>query len=219
VTWVKICGITNLEDARVAVESGADALGFVFYEKSARRVRAETVREITSRIQARVEKVGVFVDETGENMQKLAKESGLTAIQFHHRLAPAQQDGPRRLRRVRVLPAQFLAGEATPGWVEEKSSFDALLIDTVTASVPGGSGQRFDWNAAAPALAHLSRRFHTVVAGGLDPENVEEAMATLQPWGVDVASGVEQQPGKKDAEKVRAFVAAVRAQDHRRERL
>jgi len=206
-TWVKICGITNHIDARVAVEAGADAVGFVFHEKSPRVVTAEIVREISSRLPSKVEKVGVFVHETGEAMQRVASEAGLTAIQFHTMVT----GNALSLRKFRVLPARLLGDAALASWALDTANVEAVFVDSATAALPGGSGQRFDWKGSSAAIAQLNTRFKIVVAGGLNPENIHEAIATLQPWGVDVASGVESSPRQKNAEKVRDFVKAVRA--------
>jgi phosphoribosylanthranilate isomerase len=231
-TWVKICGITNLEDALVAVEAGADALGFVFYEKSPRKVAALQVRDIVSALPRRLEKVGVFVMKTAEEMEAVTNEAALTAWQLHKDFngTPLQQllqeggfsvlpklDSGSGKKVYVSLPADVLLDDDRyrgVGWAKgADSSMSALFIDSGHGSMPGGTGQTFDWRRFQPAMRPLSMHFKVVVAGGLTPNNVSEAMSILHPWGVDVSSGVEALPGKKDPEKVRAFIKAVRDHD------
>ena len=228
-TWVKICGMTNLEDALVAVEAGADAVGFVFYEKSPRRVTVEMAREIVGKLPQSVEKVGVFAGDSIEGAVQTGTYAGFDALQVYsltHRKSSgdarlqAGATGSARLRTYLALPATAFLGEGSKnvaGFAEnrEVGAPDALFLDSGNSQQPGGTGQRFDWREAAPAFEILNRRLRVVVAGGLTPQNVGEAMKILKPWGVDVASGVEARPGKKDAEKVRAFVKAVREMDRK----
>jgi len=207
VTWVKICGITNLEDALVAIDAGADALGFVFYEESPRYVTPERAREIVRDLPAGIETVGVFVNETGERIEEIAGRAGLSAAQLH---------GDIRLDWYRITHRKLYlvvtAGElGRDGWYPKFSeNIKAVFVDSGTAQKPGGTGKIFDWVAANKVIAALGPGFPVVVAGGLKPENVTEAISILKPWGVDVSSGVEASLGKKDPAKVRTFVAAVR---------
>ncbi len=225
-TWIKICGTTNLEDALLAVEAGAEALGFVFHAKSPRNVAAGTVRKIVAQLPDRIEKVGVFVDQDAAEIAGIVKQAGLTAVQLHRGyLQSGEIFGElyqRGLRRMFVTqPARVvLREEVQPEWntsitayAEHHDALVALLIDSGTAQQAGGTGEPFDWARAAPIIRNLQRLSRVVVAGGLNPENVAEVMRILKPWGVDVVSGVEATPGKKDVEKVRAFVRAVRAAD------
>jgi len=239
VTWVKICGITNLEDALTAVDAGADALGFVFYEKSPRRIGVKVAREIVLQLPERVEKVGVFVDGSGFEPVDIAREVGLTAIQNTVRCLSTSSPESQMMIAVagfRRPPKMFLSFPA--GWLSDnpeavrnlterfqhlrkdgrpakpEGCFDTFFLDTGTAEQPGGTGKTFDWEKAAPiAQAMRESGLKLVVAGGLTPVNVGEAIRTLNSWGVDVSSGVEAAPGKKDPEKVRAFVRAVRETD------
>ncbi len=229
-TWIKICGITNLEDALVAVEAGADALGFVFYEKSPRNVTPETVRDIVSRLPEKTEKVGVFLYRDSEHAFRIADAAGLTSLQIHlHlRLSPQTENNgpllatatPRTKRFYLALPASWFLADGPvranlASFIEERPerSFDRLLLDSETSDLPGGTGTSFDWDRAAPVFEKMSASLNVVAAGGLTPANVAEAIRILKPWGVDVSSGVEARPGKKDPEKVRAFIAAVRQAD------
>jgi phosphoribosylanthranilate isomerase len=193
-TWIKICGITNLRDAEIAVEAGADALGFVFYPRSPRHVTLETVKSIVAEIPENIEKVGVFVDKAQE-------VSGLTAIQMH--FTNGHGDFPlTSLKKFLVLSP----GNAVP----LNGAVDAIFLDSGTAEKPGGTGRTFDWEASRPLAENLGKTCNVVVAGGLTPANVAEAIRILKPWGVDVSSGVEAAPGKKDPQKVRDFINAVR---------
>jgi phosphoribosylanthranilate isomerase len=221
-TWIKICGTTNPEDAAVAVEAGADAVGLIF-APSARRITPAAAREIVSGLPQALERVGVFINETPERVLELAAEVGLTAVQLHgdedsgyiRQLQAGLKDRPIKLR-------VFKAVAVRPGLEElledllQQDGLDGLLLDSgpsSSAAYRGGTGTTFDWERAAGVLQSLSsrERLHVVIGGGLSPANVGRALGKLQPWGVDVCSGVEREPGRKDPEKVKAFVAAVRA--------
>jgi phosphoribosylanthranilate isomerase len=215
--WVKVCANTSLEDALLATEVGADAVGFVFAE-SARRVTVAQVRGIAPHLPATVEKVGVFVGAGFEELTAAIEECGLTGVQLHASCEPGvaarlrERFSREQLRILRVvhfrkdLAAELRAAEA-------EDAIDAVLIDSRTAILLGGTGLRFDWQAARRSFANS--RMRMVAAGGLNPENVGAAIATLQPWGVDVATGVEASSGKKDAAKVRAFVENARIAAHK----
>jgi phosphoribosylanthranilate isomerase len=209
--------MTNLDDALVAVEAGADAVGFVFYEKSPRCVSVEAVREIVPKLPKEVEKVGVFVNEGDDTLCELAERAGLTAIQMH-----GDHEDPRvadlvkaRRPELKVLAAISMVHESPDGWAMRwrPDVVHAFLVDSGGGSKPGGTGKTFDWSKSGPILENIKARGNVVAAGGLTPDNVCTALDILKPWGVDVVSGVEASPGKKDPEKVRAFVRAVRAAD------
>lgn len=242
-TWVKICGMTNLEDALTAVDAGADAVGFVFYEKSPRCVSAETTREIVEKLPEGVEKVGVFVNEAGTDPRAAILTARLTAVQQYlpFEQSPRLESGwaialsafPKRPRFLTALPIARLVDSGVdlstvadgfahfrdrissiPPIVNE--TFDTFVLDSGGLQGPGGTGKTFDWSKAVPIAEGMRRGgLKLVVAGGLTPLNVAEAMQILKPWGVDVVSGVEASPGKKDPEKVRAFVKAVRDCDRK----
>jgi phosphoribosylanthranilate isomerase len=228
-TWVKICGMTNLEDALVAVEAGADAVGFVFYEKSPRNVSVETAREIGGKLPDNVEKVGVFVGETAERVREISEKGELTIAQtypdFRNPLTIPNDEFLERVssRVIVALPADQLQHEESdnPDVIKGfrvsnkfRDRIAAVLLDSGTSAFPGGTGKRFDWDSAVPMTDLMGRvGLRLIVAGGLTPGSVGDAMMALTPWGVDVASGVEARPGKKDSEKVRAFVKAVREMD------
>jgi phosphoribosylanthranilate isomerase len=221
-TWVKICGITNLQDALTTVEAGADALGFVFYEKSPRHVTQEAAHDIVRQLPPKIEKIGVFVDESFALMEEIAQETGLTGIQSHLNLARLQQAehsplASKTAKYVAIRGSDLFDEEGRFGgfgWREGANKLiRAIFLDSGTEIRPGGTGKTFDWNKAVEAVRIVQRGFNVVVAGGLTPTNVPEAMRILKPWGVDVSTGVEASPGKKDPNKVRAFIAAVRKAD------
>jgi phosphoribosylanthranilate isomerase len=213
-TWIKICGITNLEDALVAVDAGADAVGFVFYEKSPRKISVEAAREIVEKLPEGVEKVGVFVNEYEDSICATADEAGLTAVQMH-----GDDEDPHvadllvgRRPSLKVLAAISMRHPSPVGWasVWNPDVVRAFLVDSGTQSKLGGTGEVFDWKASVGTLDEIVRFGPVVLAGGLTAANVGGAIGITRPWGVDVASGVEARPGKKDPVKVRAFVKAVR---------
>ena len=210
-TWVKICGMTNLEDALTAVEAGADAVGFVFYEKSPRNISVEAAREIVERLPENVEKVGVFVNEGIDRGDEILRRVGLTTAQVYSESVAEWFAWHRSSSRKLMVG---VSGESVSGeyliHLGSGKRISALVVDSGSGDRPGGTGERFDWEAAKIGIWHLGQEVPVVVAGGLTPENVDEAIKKLRPWGVDVASGVEAKAGKKDPEKVHAFVKAVR---------
>ncbi len=214
-TWVKICGMTNLEDALVAVDAGADAVGFVFYEKSPRNITPAAAREIVDKLPRELERVGVFVNTPVSDADKILREVGLTTAQVYSGPAEEWCDWYQTTDR-KIMWA--VPGEATKdevfgiGWLGAKR-ISAIVFDSGSADRPGGTGERFDWQGTSALIWSFGTfsEIPIVIAGGLTPTNVSEAIKMFRPWGVDVASGVEAKPGKKDAEKVRAFVRAVRA--------
>jgi phosphoribosylanthranilate isomerase len=216
--WIKICGNTSLGDALLAAEAGADAVGFVF-APSPRRVTAVEVAAITPRLPATVEKIGVFVDATLEEIVSTVQASGLTGVQLHF---DADPDLPARLREqlgpeVRILRVLHFATENAGQCAVQmdehsrNSHVDAVLVDSRTTVAAGGAGVTYDWVEARKAIfGNVEARKRLVAAGGLNPANVADAIATLRPWGVDVASGVEAAPGRKDAAKVKEFIVHAR---------
>ncbi|HWW15281.1 MAG TPA: phosphoribosylanthranilate isomerase [Candidatus Dormibacteraeota bacterium] len=223
-TWVKICGMTNLEDALVAVEAGADAVGFVFYEKSPRRISVEAAREIVEKLPVGVEKVGVFVDLESEQIREIVLAVGLSAVQLHGRksmgnvmwedLRPASEC----VGASKLIPMVYGDALKDGGFLisdHVRDQIFAILLDSRAGETAGGTGTTFDWAAVRDMVQAVSLTVPVIVAGGLTPANVPEAMRLFQPFGLDVASGVEARPGKKDPEKVRAFVKAVRDADRR----
>lgn len=211
--WVKICGNTSLSDAQLAVDSGADAVGFVF-APSPRQVTPSQVATITSNLPAGIEKIGVFVDASFDEIADTVRLCKLTGVQLHSEAGP---DLPEQLRvefgsGLRILRVvHFAAGvEQQAAALGRDPNVDALLVDSRTEKAVGGTGIAFDWTAASHSLFQNAQERKLVAAGGLHPENVATAIATLAPWGVDAVSGVEATPGRKDRAKVFAFVANAR---------
>lgn len=219
-TWIKICGITNLEDALTAVEAGADALGFVFYEKSPRRISVEAAREIVQQLPDTIEKVGVFVDFNESRIEETVRQARMTAAQLHGKF-PEQlwndlqsgTDWAGGAKLIVAIPGDTLKDSGILMAEFAPKKLFAVLVDSRANGLAGGTGNTFDWEAARGMVTAISLSVPVIVAGGLTPWNVGEAVKLFQPFGVDVASGVEARPGKKDAEKVWAFVKAVRAAD------
>jgi phosphoribosylanthranilate isomerase len=216
--WVKICGHTSLADAQLAVEAGADAVGFVF-APSPRRITVPQVASIVSHLATPVEKIGVFVDAEFEEIESAVRDCGLTGIQLHfaaERALPArlrEHFGPT-LRILHVMHFEAGAGDALTQQLSgyaRNPSIDGLLVDSRTGSAVGGTGIAFDWAEARRTIFSAAGKLKLVAAGGLNPSNVAKAISTLHPWGVDVVSGVEQSPGRKDPIKVREFVQRARA--------
>jgi len=215
--WIKICANTSLEDAQLAADAGADAVGFIF-AKSPRRMTREQVSKITPYLPGSLETYGLFVDAGFEEIVSAVEDCGFTGVQIH-----ATQDEmlPNRLReyfskqsRPLVIMRVIHYGQKFDEQLQVmrgNRDIDAVLIDSRTPTAVGGTGIRFDWSAASRSLAAVSSHLRIIAAGGLNPENVAEAIHTLRPWGVDVTTGVEASPGKKDPVKVRAFIAAARA--------
>ena len=212
-TIVKICGTTNLEDALAAVEAGADLLGFILYAKSPRYVTPAVVAEIVAGVRAAVPApprfVGVFVNAPPDEMLTVLAQTGLDLAQLHGDEAPSalaalQGRGFKAVRPTGLADALALAAEYAALGAD---AGPALLIDAFDPHAYGGTGQRADWTAAAAVAQRVP---HLLLAGGLTPENVAAAVDAVKPWGVDVASGVEASPGRKDHAKVRAFVAAAK---------
>jgi len=216
-TWVKICGMTNLEDALTAVDAGADAVGFVFYEQSPRKITVEAARAIAAKLPANIERVGVFVNQTEDALCDVADRSGLTAIQMHgdHEDPHVADLVVARRPRLKILAAISMLQKSPDGWAMmwHPNVVHAFLVDSGDSSKHGGTGRTFGWRTSAPTLENIKKLGRVVAAGGLTPGNVCEALGILKPWGVDVSSGVEASPGKKDPDKVRAFVQAVRKID------
>ncbi len=213
--WIKICGTTNLDDARTAVEAGADALGFIF-APSPRRISPRDAARITSELRGEIEKIGVFVNQSADLILDTVQKAGLTGVQLHgdEDVAFARDLRNRAGKDLRIIKTVSLSDGSIDGSVAMETGadevFDTLLLDSGTSAKRGGTGQRFDWKSAAPLLRLVARRFKIVVAGGLTSITVADAIRLLDPWGVDVVSGVEKEPGKKDPARVRDFIGAVR---------
>lgn len=205
-TKVKICGITNYDDALLAVKYGVDELGFNFYEKSPRYVTPETARKMIHDLPSRIGKVGVFVNEDLDRVASVAKQCGLTAIQLHGDENEEFVDAVRSRTKLYVIKAlrvgpDFIAARAT------SFGADAILLDAYSPIERGGTGEVFDWTVAKTIVdAGLS----VYLAGGLSADNVADAIEEVRPFAVDACSKLELSPGKKDAKQMKTFIAAVR---------
>jgi phosphoribosylanthranilate isomerase len=216
--WIKICGNTSLADARLAAQAGADAVGFVF-ASSPRQVTVGEAAAICAHLPATVEKIGVFVDAGLEEIYSTVRAGGLTGVQLHFDASPElpaklHERLGRHLRILRVVHFESGAAELAAKQVAEHARnlhVDGVLVDSRTAGAVGGTGVSFDWTAARKTVFADIGTLKLVAAGGLNPSNVTEAIAALEPWGVDVVSGVESEPGRKNPDKVRAFVTLARA--------
>src|SRR5918997_3153412 len=202
-TKVKVCGITNGADARVAAEAGADAVGFIFAE-STRLVSVEEARRISLALPEDVLKVGVFVNAPPEEVLRVAREVGLDLAQLHgdetpEVVAAVRAGGLPVMKALRVRNADDLTDV-------ERFDADLFLLDAYSEKARGGTGERFDWGVAKS----LKGRGNIVVSGGLAPENVREALDFFEPYGVDASSSLEDSPGKKDEDSVRRFIVAAK---------
>jgi phosphoribosylanthranilate isomerase len=200
---IKICGITNLKDARAAVVAGADWLGFIFYKKSPRFVSPAVVQSIVSRLPESIKKVGVFVDESAARVRMIADACGLDVLQFHGQEASTylkRFKGYRVMKAVRVKNAASLKRA-------KASTADHLLFDAFDPKAMGGTGKVFDWDL----LSEINKIKKPVfISGGLSADNVTALLERIRPFGVDVSSGVEKSPGKKDVRKMKRFIKTVR---------
>jgi len=199
---VKICGITSVADAEAAVQAGADAVGLMFCAGSPRHVAMETARDIARRLAPFVMRAGVFADPDPSEVFAAMRLCELNLLQFHGAETPAfcQQFGLMTIKAFRVQNAESLR-------LMGAYHTHAFLLDSYVAGQPGGTGETFNWDLACEAKKLGKPIF---LAGGLTPQNVAEAVRRVEPFGVDVSSGVEQSPGKKDAKKMQDFIAAVR---------
>jgi phosphoribosylanthranilate isomerase len=202
---VKICGITSAEDGLTAARAGADAIGLVFWPRSPRHVGLDQARAISRAVPPFVLRVGVFVDAGADEIARAAGAARLDVAQLHGSEPPEAFDAlcVRGIKALRVGPG-FDPADA----VRYEGKAAGLLLDTHAKSAPGGTGETFDWTLARELRPRVS---YLVLAGGLTPENVGRAIAEVRPDAVDVSSGVESAPGRKDADKVRAFIEAVRS--------
>ena len=202
---------------QASVAAGANALGFIF-APSTRRIKVETAADIIAALPAEVEKIGVFVNETPERVAAIAERAGLTGVQLHGDEPAAQFDTYRRMlggrKIIKTLQARELladtGGQALQEHLAKSESLDAILLDSGVPSQRGGTGLPFDWEAALPLVKKIKAVLPVIIAGGLTPDNVVQAIRLFDPWGVDVVSGVESETGRKDEAKLQSFVAAAR---------
>ena len=199
-SFIKICGITRLEDAEAAVAAGANALGFVFWTKSARFIEPGKAREIVATLPPSVTPIGVFVDQPSDEVNAVVLQVGLGAVQLHGHENEAYVKTMTRP----VVKAVAVGAESAPS-IDNWPSEVTVLLDVHDPVKKGGTGRTIDWTVAA----EIAKRRNIVLAGGLAPENVADAIARVRPYGIDVSSGVETQPGIKDHERIKALFEAV----------
>ncbi len=215
-TIIKICGIKTLKDALAAIKAGADYLGFNFYPKSVRFVEKETCAEITSVLKKeypQIRLVGVFVNSPVDEVKNILETCHLDLAQLHGDETPEMLESfnGKAFKAIRLSASTSVDISVYP-FAKQSVDSPALLVDAAVKGVYGGSGVTADWSAAA----ELAKRYPLLLAGGLTPENVADAVRQVKPWGVDVASGVESTAGEKDAEKMKKFVTAVRDSESNR---
>ncbi len=201
-TFIKICGITNLEDALAAVSAGADALGFNFYKLSPRYITPQSAREIIEQLPPSILTVGVFVNE--ESATQIAAEAGVTALQLHGDESPVYC---RELAADRYVIKALAVSDRFNVDAVAAYETEAIMLDTRHKELRGGTGQVFDWSIAQQVSRLVPKLF---LAGGLAPENVAAAIETVRPYAVDACSALEDRPGKKNKARMRAFIEAVR---------
>ena len=207
-TRVKICGLRRAEDAAAALAAGADALGFNFWKGTPRYVEPRAAAGMVADVPAGVLTVGVFVNEEPERVVEIANQTGVMALQLHGSESPEYLDQLGAFMKIKTL-------KVGPGFAAEEmsryASASLFLLEGLVAGMVGGTGHTFDW-----ALAEEAKEYGKIIlAGGLRPDNVAEAVRRVRPWGVDVASGVESEPGKKDARLIRAFIQAARSAEEK----
>ncbi len=202
---VKVCGITSLSDAVAAAILGADALGFIFYKKSPRFIEPERARKIISRLPPMVKTVGVFVDEEPENIKEIGEICGLDLFQLHGEESPELCKGlmPRSLKAIRIRDKA--RDEEIHAY---KDSVRGILLDTWSKHAKGGTGKTFNWKIARDIVKGFE--VPVILAGGLNPENIRDAVKKVRPYGVDVSSGVEKAPGVKDHGLLEEFFMALK---------
>lgn len=204
-----MCGLTQDEDVEAGINAGLDALGFIFYEKSPRNVTPDYVRSVVARMGPFTSSVGVFVDREREEVEEIVEYCGLTHAQLHGSEDPKYCERVERfVSPCRVVKAFRVSEKSVKeDFAPYADVIHGYLLDTYSKGVAGGTGQRFDWSI----IERLELQRPMVLAGGLDPDNVEEALQQVRPFGLDVNSGVEIEPGIKDHAKLYDFVRKVRA--------
>jgi phosphoribosylanthranilate isomerase len=203
-TFIKICGITNVDDARVAIDAGTDALGFNFYQPSPRYISPENAREIIEQLPDSVLTVGVFVNEDTDSLKNIAAQAGIAAVQLHG------DESPRYCRELaatyEVIKVLAVSDDFDPQ-AAQVYEVQAIMLDTRDKTLRGGTGRAFDWSVASQVNQLVPKLF---LAGGLSPENIEEAIEMVNPFAVDACSSLEDSPGRKNEQRMRAFVEKAR---------
>lgn len=199
---IKICGITNATDAQLAAKFGADALGFNFYAESPRYISPERARAIIASLPPFICPVGIFVDEPPETIQMVCESCGIYTVQLHGNEPP---ETVGKLRAFQVIKAIRVQSERDLNQLR-RYDVDGFVLDTYMPNMKGGTGVKFNWELAKS----VTHTYPVILAGGLTPENVQDAIRTVRPYGVDVCTGVESKPGKKDRERLKKFILLAR---------
>jgi phosphoribosylanthranilate isomerase len=218
-----MCGTTNLADAQACVAAGVNAIGFIFAE-SPREIAPGAAGEISRALPEHIERIGVFVNEPAEKVVQVAHDASLTGVQLHGDESPKyvkqllRLSGELKLRIIKTIPADFGRNMGL-GYFDGGEEFvDAIMVDSGSVTMRGGTGQVFDWLRSGDFIMWLEQRTKLIVAGGLNPQNVSAAVSLFHPHGVDVVTGVEASYGKKDPNKIRAFIESVRTAEKTRTR-
>lgn len=204
-TRIKICGICSVDDAAIACNAGADAIGLVFYEKSPRNVTLESAAEIVASLPPLVSVVGLFVNSSDEEVRQVLSRVQLDLLQFH---GDEDEDFCSSFDRPYIKAIRVKSDTDLSNLCQLYVSARGFLLDSYRKDTPGGTGETFDWELIPSELS-----FPVILAGGLNPENVAQAISAVQPWAVDVSSGVEASPGKKDQQKIEQFVHAISSKE------
>ncbi len=207
-TRIKICGITTLTDAKVAIDAGADALGFVFYPPSPRHIPLEKAIQITQQLPPFITVTALFVDAKVALIEEVIQQARIDCLQFHGKETPSDCERYPRpwIKAIRMQPDIDLIAQQ-----KRYHNASALLLDAYVKGIPGGTGAQFNWAQIPPSLCP-----HIILAGGLNPQNIAQAVSTVQPWAVDVSGGIEKAKGIKDHAKIAQFTQAVMKTDHDR---
>lgn len=205
-TWIKICGITQQDDALAASDLGANAIGLVFYPASPRGVSVEQISGITSILPEEIDVVALFVDASAESVREVVETGKVQLLQFHGSETPdyCESFGLPYMKAFRVGKDSDL-----PGQIRAHKNADRILLDAYSKEAPGGTGKTFDWEVAKTIVKNNTAKL--VLAGGLSPQNIHEAVVQVRPFGVDVSSGVESAPGEKDKNLIKEFIEGVRS--------
>lgn len=206
-TWIKICGITNVEDALAVTSLGADAVGFIF-APSKRRVEKETVRKIVECLPKNIEKIGVFVDERREKVEEIASFCGLTGLQFHGQESLEYCNSFKGYKVIKAIRVDEFKGFLEANLYLENKKIDKVLLDTYVKGIKGGTGKTFPWYLVNE---NIKCKDKIIVAGGITPRNILDLKRQVNPFGIDVSSGVEESFGKKDKEKLKLLFEEVKS--------
>ena len=204
--FIKICGLTNLEDAKKAVELGADAIGFIF-ARSPRRAEPQKVKSIIRELKGDVLKIGVFVNEDAEKIKSIVKDCGLDAVQFHGDESPEFCSGFTGLKLIKAIRVKNIE---SLNIISDFKNIFACLLDTFSNDKYGGTGKTFNWDLAVKAKKYKKP---LILSGGLNIDNIEEAITFVRPYGVDISSSIESGPGKKDIDKMSKIIGLIKALD------